>query len=132
MVIGERVGDNVFTNVAFPCVDVDVDIDIDVDVDIFQVRVLSIHNVYGSGNGVALNSLTEMRHFHYRGLGATSSVASQCNTTAPEGWLQKDEVAVLASRARKCPLGSSKVMCLYGAHNAQLTMRTVLVMRMSE
>ena len=34
MVIGEHVGDTVFTNVVFPCVDVNIDVDIDVDVDV--------------------------------------------------------------------------------------------------
>ena len=76
------------------------------------MRVLSVHNVHGGGDGVALNALTEMRHFHYRGLGATAGEGNLCTATEPGGGLQMNEVALLAAKARKCPLRSPKVMIL--------------------
>lgn len=72
--------------------------------------MISIHQVHDSGGGLESNALTEFRHFHYRGLGATSSEPNRCKTREGEGGgLQMDDVAVLASRARRCPLGSPKV-----------------------
>ena len=71
------------------------------------------HSVHDVDNGVTLNALTEIRHFHYRGLGSRWNTREHCGLEAGgeggEALERNDDVAVLARGVRACPLGTSSV-----------------------
>ena len=70
-----------------------------------------MHQVEANGEGANLNALTELRHFHYHGLGKKAD-GNEIESCAPQeigSQFQLEDVAIRASFARHCPLGSSSV-----------------------
>ena len=68
------------------------------------------HSVHQTDNGVTLNAITEIRHFHYRGLGSKWNTRDHCTPEAGgEGMERNEELAILARVVRECPLGTPTV-----------------------
>ena len=76
-----------------------------------QVHYTSVHDVEAKGEGANLNALTELRHFHYHGLGkkADGNQIESCAAHESRPDFQLEDVAIRASLARHCPLGSTSV-----------------------
>lgn len=76
-----------------------------------QVHYTNVHQVEAKGEGVNLNALTQLHHFHYHGLGKVvdKNEVESCTSNESGSQFQLEDVAIRASLARHCPLGSPSV-----------------------
>eukprot|EP00271_Cylindrocystis_brebissonii_P009706 TRINITY_DN2481_c0_g1_i3.p1 TRINITY_DN2481_c0_g1~~TRINITY_DN2481_c0_g1_i3.p1 ORF type:complete len:262 (-),score=36.70 TRINITY_DN2481_c0_g1_i3:932-1717(-) len=82
-----------------------------------QVEVASTHRIFSPPNGVNLNATSELRQFHFRGLGSRWKGRLLCNSTtdlinkgAGKGATLRSPsfMAKAAPLIRQCPIGSPK------------------------